>query len=69
MLKSSEFSGAHSTSENYDVFTSRDEIHLVFTEKGKFSFYFILFIDYMQCFTNKKGSAENVKSKNFSKPK
>ena len=69
MLNSSEFSGVHSTGENYDVFNSRDEIYLVFTEKGKFSFYFLLFIDYMQCLTNKKRSAEDAKSKVFSKPK
>ena len=54
MLNSSEFSGVRSTSENYDVFNSLNEIYLVFTEKGKFSFYFLLFIDYMQCLTKKK---------------
>ena len=32
-----------STSGNFDVFNSRDDIYLVFTEKSKFSFYFILF--------------------------
>ena len=42
-LKISEFSRVRSTSENFDVFNSRDEIYLVFTEKkkSKFSFYFI----------------------------
>ena len=41
-LKISEFSRVRSTSENFDVFNSRDEIYLVFTEKkNKFSFYFI----------------------------
>ena len=29
-------------SENADIFTARDEIYLVFAEKNKFSFYFIL---------------------------
>ena len=44
VLKTSEFSRVHSTVENSDVFKSRDEIYLVFTEKkSKFSFYFILF--------------------------
>ena len=31
-----------STSENADIFTSRDEIYLVCTKKSKFSFVFIL---------------------------
>ena len=39
-------------SENSDVFNSQDEIYFVFTEKSKFSFYFILFIGYMQCLTH-----------------
>ena len=43
VLKTSEFSRVRSTVENSDVFKSRDEIYLVFTEKSKFSFYFILF--------------------------
>ena len=33
-------------SENSDVFNSRDEMYLVFTEKSKFSFDFILFRRY-----------------------
>ena len=33
VLKTSEFSRVRSTSENYDVFNSQDEIYLVFTEK------------------------------------
>ena len=32
VLKTSEFSRVRSTSENSDVFNSRDEIYLVFTE-------------------------------------
>ena len=48
MLKTSEFSRVRSTSENSDVFNSRDEIYLVFhLEKSKFSFYFILFRRFM----------------------
>ena len=31
--------------ENFDVFNSRDEIYLVFTNKSTFSFYFILLED------------------------
>ena len=33
LLKTSEFSRVRSTSINYDVFNSQDEIYLVFTEK------------------------------------
>ena len=33
VLKTSEFSRVRSTVENSDVFNSRDEIYLVFTEK------------------------------------
>ena len=42
-LKISEFSRVRSTSENFDVFNSLDEIYLVFTEK-KANFLFILYI-------------------------
>ena len=41
VLKTSDFSRVRSTSENSDVFNSRDEIYSVFTEKSKLSFYFI----------------------------
>ena len=44
VLKTSEFSRVRCTSENSDVFNSRDEIYLVFNKKSKFSFCFILFI-------------------------
>ena len=44
-LKTSEFSRVRSTSENSDIFNSRDEIYLVFTGKSEFSFHFILFGD------------------------
>ena len=60
VLKISEFSRVRSTSENSDVFNSREELYLVF------SFYFILFIGYMQYL---KGGAENAKTKFFGKPK
>ena len=54
-LKTSEFSRVRSTSENLDVFKSRDEIYLVFTDK--FSFHFIQYIH--------KASGENAKTKIF----
>ena len=41
-FKRSEFSRVRSTSENFDVFNSRDEIYLVFTE-AKANFLFILY--------------------------
>ena len=41
VLKTSEFSRVRSTSGNSDVFNSRDEIYLVFTEK-KVNFLFNL---------------------------
>ena len=43
VLNTSEFSRVRSRSDNFDVFNSRADIYLVFTEKSKFSFYFILF--------------------------
>ena len=43
VLKASYFSRVRSTSEDVDVFNSRDYIYLVLTEKGKFYIYFILF--------------------------
>ena len=33
VVKTSDFSRVRSTSENSDVFNSRDEIYLIFTEK------------------------------------
>ena len=49
-LKTSEFSRVRSTSENFYVFNSRDEIYLVFTKKknNKFSFYFIQYTGIFQ---------------------
>ena len=52
-LKTSEFSRVRSTSENYYVFNSRDEIYLVFTEK-KANFLFILYN--AQAFSNAQGT-------------
>ena len=51
-----------SKTEDSDVFNSRDETYLVFTEKKIFSFYFIHSIGYMQCL---KGGAENAKNEKF----
>ena len=42
-LKTSEFSRVRSTSENFYVFNSRDETYLVFTEKNRANFLFILY--------------------------
>ena len=43
MLKTSEVSRVRSTNEHFDVFNSRDEIYLVFTEKSKVPFLFYTF--------------------------
>ena len=51
-------------SENYDVFDSRDEIFWYLPKNSKFSFYFILFIGYMEFLITAKGGAENAKTKN-----
>ena len=72
VLKTSEFSLVRSMSKNSDVINSQDEIYLIFTEKSKFSFYFILLsFLYATCNVSptEKGCAENAKSKIFSKPK
>ena len=45
VMKTSEFSRVRRTTENFDVFNSRDGIYLVFTKKSKLSFYFILLED------------------------
>ena len=69
-LKTSEFSRVRSTSENFYVFNSRDEIYLVFKEKSKCSFYFIQYTGIFQ-FTRqavkmqKPAGGENTKTKNF----
>ena len=41
LLKTSEFSWVRSTSENFDVLKSWDDIYLVFNEEEKKSFYLI----------------------------
>ena len=45
VLKTSEFSRVHSTSENFDVFNSRDDIYLVFTEKNVIFLFIIYFLE------------------------
>ena len=61
VLKTSDFLRELRTRENSDVFKSRDEIHLVFTKKSKFSFSFIFLIGHPL----KKRGAENEKKTNF----
>ena len=62
-LKTSEFSRVRSTSENYYVSNSRDEIYLVFTgKKHNFSFYFI---QYTGIFQFTKQAVKMQKPKNF----
>ena len=62
-LKISEFSQVRSTSENFDVFNSRDEIYLVFTKKKKQIFF--LFYTIHGHFPIYKAGGENAKTKNF----
>ena len=59
----SEFSRVRSTSENFDVFNSRDEIYLVFTEKKKQIFF--LFYTVHGNFPFHKAGGENAKTKLF----
>ena len=61
-LKTSEFSRVRSTSENFYVFNSRDEIYLAFTEKSKFPFYFILYTGIFQ-FTRQAVKMQKNKKK------
>ena len=61
-LKISEFSRVRSTSENFDVFNSRDEIYLVFAEKRQI---FFLFYTIHGHFPIHKAGGENSKTKNF----
>ena len=63
-LKISEFSRVRSTSENFDVFNSRDEIYLVFTEKKTTNFLFIFFTIHGN-FPIQKAGGENAKTKHF----
>ena len=60
-LKTSKFSRVRITSENLDVFKSRDEIYLVFTDK---IFVFILFYTIHGYFPIHKAGGENAKTKN-----
>ena len=61
-LKTSEFSRVRSTSENYYVSNSRDEIYLVFTEKKQI---FFLFYTMHRHFPMHKVGGENAKTKSF----
>ena len=63
-LKTSEFSRVRSTSENFYVFNSRDEIYLVFTEKTKANFLFI-FIQYTGIFQFTRQAVKMQKPKKF----
>ena len=63
-LKSSEFSRVRSTSENFYVFNSRDEIYLVFTEKKQI---FFLFYTIHGHFPNHKAGGENAINQFFLK--
>ena len=62
-LKTSKFSRVRSTSENFYVFNSRDEIYLVFTEKKEQIFFFFYTIH--GYFPIHKAGGENAKTKNF----
>ena len=64
VLKLSEFSRVPSMSENTDVFISRDDIYLVFTEKN-ISLHFILFIGYMQWYTHWKKEVLKMQKRNI----
>ena len=65
VLKTLDFSRVLIMSENHDVLDSRDEIFWYLPKNSKFSFYFILFIGYMQFLVTEKGGAENAKTKNL----
>ena len=65
-LKTSEFSRVRSTSENFYVFNSRDEIYLVFTEKKQI---FFLFYTIHGHFPIHKAGGENEKKKKKKKKK
>ena len=67
MLKTSEVSRVRSTYEHFDVFNSRDEIYLVFTEKSRVPFYFILFLATCNVSPTEKNGAENAKKKKTKK--
>ena len=52
VLKTSDFLTMRSTSENSDVSTQGMKRNWHLPNKSKFSFYFILFLGYMQCLTH-----------------
>ena len=57
-----EFSRVHSTSENFYVFNSQDEVYFVFTEKKQQQIFF-LFYTIHRHFPIHKASSENAKTK------
>ena len=61
-LKTLEFSRVHSTSENFYVFNSRDEVYLVFTEKKQI---FFLFYTIHGNFPIHMAGGKNAKTKNI----
>ena len=63
VLKTSDFSRVLTMSENYDVLDSREEIFWYLQKNSNVSFYFILFIGYMQFLVTEKGGAENANTK------
>ena len=65
VLKTSDFSRVLTMSENYDVLDSRDEIFWYLQKNSIVSFYFILFLGYMQFLVTEKGGAENAKTKDL----
>ena len=68
VLKTSEFSRARSTSENYDVFNSEDEIYLVFTKKSKFLF-ILYFLSATRNVSPLKKEVLIMQNQKFSNPK
>ena len=65
VLKTSDFSRVLTMSENYDVLDSREEIFWYLQKNSNVSFYFILFIGYMQFLVTEKGGAENANTKDL----
>ena len=64
------FSLVRSTSENSDVFNSRDETYLVIYQKKLILFLFYTFyLATCNVSPTEKGGAENAKTKNISKSK
>ena len=48
VLKTLEFSQVRNTSENFDVFNSRDDINLVITKKKKNFIFILYFLQYLR---------------------